>query len=104
MVERLSSKQLFAFLARQVSAEEARRVKELDLPGVAFYKESRRYYPKKDLAAHVLGYVGVDNVGLAGLESTFDRRIRGREGRMLLLRDARRRAMSTRERISGRSA
>ena len=97
MVERLSRKQQFALLARQVSAEEARRVKELDLPGVAFYKESRRYYPKKDLAAHVLGYVGVDNVGLAGLESTFDSRIRGREGKMLLQRDARRRAMSTRE-------
>jgi cell division protein FtsI (penicillin-binding protein 3) len=97
MIERLSTKQQFAFLARQVSPEEARRVKLLDLPGVAFYKESRRYYPKKDLAAHVLGYVGVDNVGLAGLESTFDGRIRGREGKMLLQRDARRRAMSTRE-------
>jgi cell division protein FtsI (penicillin-binding protein 3) len=97
MIERLSSKQQFAFLARQVSPEEARRVKLLDLSGVAFYKESRRYYPKKDLAAHVLGYVGVDNVGLAGLESTFDARIRGREGKMLLQRDARRRAMSTRE-------
>ncbi len=97
MVERLSSKQQFAFLARQVSPEESRRVKALDLPGVAFYKESRRYYPKKDLAAHVLGYVGVDNVGLGGLESTFDTRIRGREGKMLLQRDARRRATSTRE-------
>jgi cell division protein FtsI (penicillin-binding protein 3) len=97
MAERLGSKQQFVYLARQVSPEEARRVKDLDLPGVAFYKESRRYYPKKDLAAHVLGYVGVDNVGLAGLESTFDARIRGREGKMLLQRDARRRAMLTRE-------
>jgi cell division protein FtsI (penicillin-binding protein 3) len=97
MAERLSSRQQFAYLARQVSADEARRVKDLDLPGVAFYKESRRYYPKKDLAAHVLGYVGVDNVGLAGLESTFDARIRGREGKMLLQTDARRRAMSSRE-------
>ena len=97
MAERLASKQQFVYLARQVSADEARRVKELDLPGVAFYKESRRYYPKKDLAAHVLGYVGLDNVGLAGLESTFDVRIRGREGKMLLQTDARRRAMSSRE-------
>ncbi len=97
MAERLASDSHFAYLARQVSPEEARRVKELDLPGVAFYKESRRYYPKKDLAAHVLGYVGVDNVGLAGLESTFDARIRGREGKMLLQNDARQRAMSSRE-------
>ena len=97
MADRLASKQQFVYLARQVSAEEARRIKTLALPGVAFYKESRRYYPKKELAAHVLGYVGVDNVGLAGLESTFDARIRGREGKMLLQTDARRRAMSSRE-------
>jgi cell division protein FtsI (penicillin-binding protein 3) len=97
MAERLASKQQFVYLARQVSADEARRVKALSLPGVAFYKESRRYYPKKELAAHVLGYVGIDNVGLAGLESAFDSRIRGREGKMLLQTDARHRAMASRE-------
>ena len=97
MAEKLASKQQFAYLARQVSPEEAFRVRKLDIPGVLFYKESRRYYPKKELAAHVLGYVGLDNVGLAGLESTFDSRIRGREGRMLLQNDARQHAMATRE-------
>ncbi len=97
MAERLASKSQFAYLARQVSPEEARRIKGLELPGLLFYKESRRYYPKKDLAAHVLGYVGLDNAGLAGLESTFDARIRGREGKMLLQTDARRQAMSSRE-------
>ncbi len=50
------------------------------LKGIAFFKESRRYYPKKELAAHVLGYVGLDNVGLGGLESTYDQQIRGSEG------------------------
>ena len=97
MAERLASKQQFAYLARQVSPDEARRVKALDLAGLLFYKESRRYYPKKELAAHVLGYVGVDNAGLAGLESTFDSRIRGREGKMLLQTDARQHAMASRE-------
>jgi cell division protein FtsI (penicillin-binding protein 3) len=96
MADRLRVKGQFAYLARWVSPEEARRVKALDLQGVLFFKESRRYYPKKELAAHVLGYVGVDK-GLAGLESTFDARIRGREGKMLLQTDARRHAMSTRE-------
>ena len=97
MAERLSSKQQFAYLARQVSPDEARRVRALDLQGLLFYKESRRYYPKKELAAHVLGYVGIDNAGLAGLESAFDTRIRGREGKMLLQTDARQHAMATRE-------
>ena len=97
MAERLRGKGQFAYLARQVSSDEARRIKALELPGLLFYKESRRYYPKKELAAPVLGYVGLDNGGLAGLESTFDARIRGREGKMLLQTDARRHAMSTRE-------
>lgn len=97
MTDRLRGKGQFAYLARQVSPDEARRVRALGLPGILFYKESRRYYPNKDLAAHLLGYVGIDNVGLAGLESTFDERIRGRQGRMLVQTDARHNAMSTRE-------
>jgi cell division protein FtsI (penicillin-binding protein 3) len=97
MADRLRSKLQFVYLARQISGEEARRIRALDLPGLLYYKESRRYYPNKLLAAHVLGYVGLDNAGLAGLESTFDKRIRGREGQMLVQTDARRHAMSTRE-------
>ena len=97
MADRLRSKSQFAFLARQVSPKEGRRIKRLEMPGLLFYNESRRYYPKKGLAASVLGYVGTDNVGLAGLESAFDRSIRGREGRMLVQKDARRQAISSRE-------
>jgi cell division protein FtsI (penicillin-binding protein 3) len=47
--------------------DQAARVAALDLPGIGFIKESKRAYPNADLASHVLGYVGVDNVGLAGL-------------------------------------
>jgi cell division protein FtsI (penicillin-binding protein 3) len=97
MAERLRGKGQFAYLARQITPEEASRVRALDIPGVLFYKESRRYYPNNELAAHLLGYVGVDNLGLAGLESTFDNQIRGHEGKILLQRDGRRKAMSTRE-------
>jgi cell division protein FtsI (penicillin-binding protein 3) len=97
MLDRLTGKTQFAFLARQISQDEARRIKDLDIPGLLFIKESRRYYPKKELGAHVLGYVGVDNTGLAGLESTFDARIKGREGKMLVQTDARRHAISSRE-------
>jgi cell division protein FtsI (penicillin-binding protein 3) len=95
--ERLHSDRQFAYLARQISPDEARRVKDLRLPGLAFYKESRRYYPKKELAASILGYVGLDNVGLGGLESAFDKRIRGKEGTMLLQTDARQKAIAIRE-------
>jgi cell division protein FtsI (penicillin-binding protein 3) len=97
IAERLGSKRRFEYVARRVSPKEARRLKALELPGLLFYKESRRYYPNKELASHVLGYVGLDNVGLAGLESTFDARIRGREGKMLVQLDSRRHAMYSRE-------
>ena len=92
MAKSLRRKGQFAYLARQVSPDEARRVRALELQGVVFFKESRRYYPKNELPAHVLGYVGLDNAGLAGLESAFDAQIRGREGKILIQTDAKRRS------------
>lgn len=97
MADRLRRTGQFVYLARQISPDETRRVKALGLSGLLFYKESRRYYPNKELASHVLGYVGLDNVGLAGLESTFDARIRGHEGKMLVQSDARKHVMYSRE-------
>ena len=96
MAQNLRRDSQFVYLARKVSPDEAQRVKALELKGVAFLKESRRYYPKKELAAHVLGYAGVDNTGLAGLESTYDAQIRGREGKVLIQTDARRHALNSR--------
>jgi cell division protein FtsI (penicillin-binding protein 3) len=86
----------FVYLARKVSVEDAQRVKALKLKGIAFLKESRRFYPKKELAAHVLGYVGLDNNGLAGLESTYDAQVRGREGKIFVQNDARQNALTSR--------
>lgn len=96
MAKTLRKRAQFAYLARKVSPDEARRVKALQLKGVAFLKENRRYYPKKELAAHVLGYVGTDNVGLGGLESTYDSQIRGKDGKVLVTTDARQHALFSR--------
>ena len=85
----------FAWVARKVSPDEERRVRALDIKGIGFFKESRRFYPKRELLAHVLGYVGLDDVGLAGLESAYDVPIRGRAGRVLIQRDARRQALTS---------
>jgi cell division protein FtsI (penicillin-binding protein 3) len=86
----------FAWVARKVSPEEARRVRALDLEGIGFFKESRRFYPKRELLAHVLGYVGLDNAGLGGLEASFEGEIRGKNGRLLIQRDAKRRVLTSR--------
>ena len=64
LAERLGQKRAFAYVRRQVSPDQAQRVAALNLDGVGFIKESRRFYPNKELAAHLLGYVGIDNTGL----------------------------------------
>ena len=88
----------FEWVQRQVAPDAAQRVADLDLLGVGFVPENRRYYPNGELAAHVLGYVGIDNQGLSGIESTYDSEISGRPGRLLVQTDARRRAFSRLER------
>ena len=94
LAERFGRQRAFAYVRRQVSPDQARRVHALDLEGIGFMKESRRFYPNKELAAHLLGYVGVDGVGLDGIESAYDSLIRGRAGTVLIQTDARRHAFS----------
>jgi cell division protein FtsI (penicillin-binding protein 3) len=98
LVERLQRQRNFAYVRRQVTPEEAQRVKALNLDGIASQKESRRYYPNKELASHLLGFVGLDNKGLGGIESAYDSQIRGKEGKILVHTDARRHAFSRFER------
>jgi cell division protein FtsI (penicillin-binding protein 3) len=98
LTERLKRQRNFAYIRRQVNPDEAQRVKALNLDGIASQKESRRYYPNNELAAHLLGFVGLDNKGLGGIESAYDSQIRGKEGKILVHTDARRRAFSRFER------
>ncbi|MGH2706577.1 MAG: peptidoglycan D,D-transpeptidase FtsI family protein [Actinomycetota bacterium] len=84
---RLRSNKGFVYLARKVPAERAEKAKALRIPGVGSIAESRRSYPAGRLAAHVLGFVGMDNRGLAGLEARYDRILAGRDGRMITERD-----------------
>ena len=89
LAERIRRGKHFAYIRRQVSTEQAQRVAALKLEGVGFIKENRRFYPNKELGAHLLGYVGVDNTGLSGLEATYDSLIQGEPGTMLVQTDAR---------------
>ncbi len=98
ILERLNRQRSFVYVRRRITPAEARKVAALNLEGIGFMRESRRFYPNKELAAHLLGYVGLDNVGLGGIESAYDKVIRGREGTVLVQTDARRRAFSRVER------
>ena len=86
---RLDADRHFVWLKRKVTPDLRRQVEGLGLEGIGFVRESRRYYPKQGLAAHVLGTCGVDNQGLAGLEFAYDRAIQGTPGRILVLCDGR---------------
>jgi cell division protein FtsI (penicillin-binding protein 3) len=83
-----------------VTPDQAKRVANLQLEGVGFMTENRRFYPNKELAAHLLGYVGLDNNGLAGIEATYDNLIKGHAGTVLIQTDAKRHAFSRVERPS----
>ncbi len=89
LARQLGSGREFAWLARKLDPPVADKVRALGLKGLYFLPETKRYYPMGELAAQVLGYVGTDNHGLAGLELVYDREITGKPGKRTVLRDAR---------------
>jgi cell division protein FtsI (penicillin-binding protein 3) len=97
MLARFNASRDFAWVARKVDADTAARVRELNLKGVYFQKEFKRFYPNNNLAAQVLGYVGTDDVGLGGLERKFDYDLHGVPGHVLTAVDARRHVLDSEE-------
>jgi cell division protein FtsI (penicillin-binding protein 3) len=93
ILARFNDSRNFAWVARKVDGETAERVKEMNLKGVYFEKEFKRFYPNSDLAAQVLGYVGTDDTGLGGLEQEFDSEMHGEPGHKLTAVDAKRQVM-----------
>ncbi len=87
----------FCWVKRRVTTEEATRVRDLNLKGVYFQSETKRFYPKGVLAAQAVGYVGLDDNGLGGIEYSLDGAIKGKPGRVLLASDARGRTFHSSE-------
>jgi cell division protein FtsI (penicillin-binding protein 3) len=81
----------FCWVARKADAETADRIRALNLKGIHFQKEPKRFYPKRELAAQVLGYVGTEDQGLSGLEREFNSQLQGEPGKMMISVDARKR-------------
>ena len=77
----------FVYLQRQADPQKAEMLRDQDLPGVGFYPEERRIYPLGDVASEVVGYAGVDNKGLAGLELSLDKVVGGVDGEKTVVRD-----------------
>lgn len=78
----------FVWLARKVEPEKGRRLEQLSIDGIGMVMEGRRFYPKGPLLAHVLGFVGMDGVGLEGLERRYESQLHGERRLTILQRDA----------------
>ena len=103
LTAKLARKQTgFVWLARKLPAERARRLQRLAIEGVEFVPEARRVYPGRFLASQLLGFVGTDNQGLAGLEHEHDDLLRGSDGERSLTKDAMGDAIELRERRRAR--
>lgn len=77
----------FVYIARKVDIERANALKELDLAGIGFRDDSRRVYPFGDIAGQVLGFVGIDDIGLTGIEKQYDDVLSGFPGKVIAERD-----------------
>jgi cell division protein FtsI (penicillin-binding protein 3) len=84
----------FCWVARKADDQTIQRISSLKLQGIHFQKEPKRFYPARDLAAQVLGSVGMEDSGQSGIEHEFDDQLRGRPGKMFISVDARKRWFS----------
>ncbi len=87
--ERLASGRDWVWIERKLDPPVADAVRALDLPGLGFVEESKRYYPMRKLASALLGYVGTDDEGLGGLEYRFNDVVAGRGAERPVIRDNR---------------
>lgn len=78
----------FAWIERKLEPDAAERIKELDIKGFGFQTEAKRFYPKERLASHIIGFVGIDNQALEGIELKYDKYLKAAGGKVLFERDA----------------
>src|SRR5688572_9346454 len=83
-----AEKRRFNWIARRLDADLGAKIVAMNLPGIQTRLEPKRYYPNNQLAAHVLGYVGLDGQGLGGVEQFYNAKISGEPGRLFLEKDA----------------
>ncbi|MBF0618998.1 MAG: penicillin-binding protein [Candidatus Omnitrophica bacterium] len=81
----------FVWLARKVPQDVYEKINAMKLRGAGFVRESKRFYPSGEMAAHVIGFANIDNIGLQGVELEYDKYLRGEKGMAQFLRDARQR-------------
>jgi len=87
--EKLDSGSPFVWIKRKLPPAKSEEVESANLKGIYLQEENQRFYPKRDLAAHVLGFVDVDEKGLGGIEREHDNLIRGKDEKVMVMTDGR---------------
>ncbi len=95
LLEHLDKDKGFIWIKRKISPSESARVKALNIKGIDLVKEPKRVYPNGSLASQIIGYAGLDNNGLEGLELLYDKYLKGEPGYRATFRDAKRRAIAS---------
>ncbi|MFB5266206.1 stage V sporulation protein D [Paenibacillus enshidis] len=88
LITKRTSSQIIKPGGRKITMEKAQQIRDLELPGIVVTEDNRRYYPFGDLAAHILGFTGIDNQGLTGVEKRHDELLKGMDGSIAYLSDA----------------
>jgi cell division protein FtsI (penicillin-binding protein 3) len=88
LLKQINKKSAFVWVKRRIPPEQGAGVLALGLKGVGVTTETKRYYPGKEIAAHLIGFVGSDNQGLEGLERRYEKALRGSQYSLIQMRDA----------------
>ena len=88
ILKKLKRNRSFVWVKRRIPQALTEQVKALNLKGLGIITETRRYYPGRETAAHIIGFAGTDNQGLEGLEKKFDGMLQGPEEKLAFMRDA----------------
>ncbi len=88
LLTRLNTKKRFSWVERKMDYEQGQKIKELNLKGIGFITENKRFYPKGTLASHIIGYVDIDNKGLEGIEQRYEKYLTAKPQKAAVYKDA----------------
>lgn len=94
IMAKFSKEKKFVWIERKLEPEKAEMIKSLNIKGCSFSSEAKRFYPKEQLASHIIGFVGIDNQPLGGIELEYDKYLKATGGKVIYERDASGRILS----------
>ena len=102
--KKISSERNFVWIKRKAPPDEIVRLEKASLLGINFITENKRFFPKRELASGVIGFTGIDNQGLAGIEHQYDKDLRGTVVKTVLKKDAHGKLVQFNGQANGKSA